>query len=311
MKTLEVTTISDIRLQTNRQNSLSSTGPVTVAGKQKSRWNALRHGLLAKEVVIPVGDLPESKQEFSKLLKSLQIDLSPIGTVEEMLVERIAISYWRLSRCVRAETGEIGKASTGKTHEFYRSMTEEVETIRDRIYDEHKFSSYRKSSFGLMHVIKHLEQLKDKLELTKDLDDDEFVKLTSIYGKNQNSLPFTLKLVAFIGKEQASKAHAESNNGKRPKKDRSLKFMLELIADEIGRCQKHLEQISEIEDDRLHSKIRSASIPPSETIEKLLRYESAIERQLYKALDQLERLQRRRKGEFVPPPAQLGVTLET
>jgi hypothetical protein len=40
---------------------------------------------------------------------------------------------------------------------------------------------------------------------------------------------------------------------------------------------------------------------------KLLRYEPAIERQLYRALAQLERLQRQRGGEPVPPPLQIEV----
>ena len=35
---------------------------------------------------------------------------------------------------------------------------------------------------------------------------------------------------------------------------------------------------------------------------KLLRYEAHLDRQLYRAMDQLERLQRQRRGEKVPPP---------
>jgi hypothetical protein len=35
-----------------------------------------------------------------------------------------------------------------------------------------------------------------------------------------------------------------------------------------------------------------------------------LQRQLYKAMDQLERVQRRRQGEFVPPPVNARVLLE-
>jgi hypothetical protein len=42
---------------------------------------------------------------------------------------------------------------------------------------------------------------------------------------------------------------------------------------------------------------------------KLSRYEAAIERSLYKALHELERLQARRAGQDVPPPAALDVTV--
>ncbi len=47
---------------------------------------------------------------------------------------------------------------------------------------------------------------------------------------------------------------------------------------------------------------RSFSLPPAEAADKLLRYEAHLDRQLYRAMDQLERLQRQRRGENVPPP---------
>ena len=42
-------------------------------------------------------------------------------------------------------------------------------------------------------------------------------------------------------------------------------------------------------------------------MDNFLRYETAIERQLYKAINQLERLQRMRTGDHVPPPVQVDV----
>jgi fibronectin type 3 domain-containing protein len=43
--------ISLQRLQSNRRNALRSTGPKTEDGKQRSRVNAVRHGLTAETVV--------------------------------------------------------------------------------------------------------------------------------------------------------------------------------------------------------------------------------------------------------------------
>ena|SRR3989442_9356069 len=54
---------------------------------------------------------------------------------------------------------------------------------------------------------------------------------------------------------------------------------------------------------------RSFSLPPADATDKLLRYEAHLDRQLYRAMDQLERLQRQRKGEKVPPPP-LNINLE-
>ena len=49
-------------------------------------------------------------------------------------------------------------------------------------------------------------------------------------------------------------------------------------------------------------------MPRSDTLDKLLRYDAANERNLGRALDRLERMQRRRKGEQLPPPVSVRLT---
>jgi hypothetical protein len=49
-------------------------------------------------------------------------------------------------------------------------------------------------------------------------------------------------------------------------------------------------------------------IPHPEVIDRLLRAEAATERSLNRAIDRLERLQRQRKGRFVPPPVSVRLT---
>ena len=52
------------------------------------------------------------------------------------------------------------------------------------------------------------------------------------------------------------------------------------------------------------------SIPEQRAQSNLLAYENSIERQLYRALNQLERIQRQRLGELIPAPAALDVTVD-
>jgi hypothetical protein len=40
--------------------------------------------------------LGRSKKQFTRLQSSLEQDLEPVGTLEEILVEKIAQEYWRL-----------------------------------------------------------------------------------------------------------------------------------------------------------------------------------------------------------------------
>jgi hypothetical protein len=54
---------------------------------------------------------------------------------------------------------------------------------------------------------------------------------------------------------------------------------------------------------------RDASLLPAQpVVDKILRYETSLERQLYRAMNQLERLQRLRNGERVPPPLAVQVS---
>ena len=84
----------------NRANALHSTGPRTQNGKDLVRFNAFRHGLLAQDVVLP----GEDGDAFEDLLNQVRANLSPVGPIEEFLVNRVANAMWRLKRLARAET---------------------------------------------------------------------------------------------------------------------------------------------------------------------------------------------------------------
>lgn len=82
-----------------------ATGPRTKAGKRRSSRNALKSGIFS-------GALPmfESPVEYKSLLDGLQEDLQSQGTLETVLVEKLAIVTWRERRLVEAENAEIEKS---------------------------------------------------------------------------------------------------------------------------------------------------------------------------------------------------------
>jgi len=101
------------KVEANRRNARLSTGPRTEHGKRAVARNAIKHGLLAREVVITAGDGEEDLQEFDTLLDRLWQEYEPVGVLEETLVQRIATCLWRLARVLRAENGEIRLGSHG------------------------------------------------------------------------------------------------------------------------------------------------------------------------------------------------------
>jgi len=92
---------SQKQIVANRQNALKSTGPKSVQGKITSKQNAITHGLLAKEILLASETSEESRVEYKQLLENLQQSFEPVGSIEEMLVELVAVAYWRLASGVR------------------------------------------------------------------------------------------------------------------------------------------------------------------------------------------------------------------
>src|SRR5215472_12668189 len=93
--------ISLQRLEANRRNALRSTGPRTEDGKQRSRCNAVRHGLTAETVV---GAL-EDAEDYKAFEAAIIADYEAQSAVERELVLRLASILWRLRRATTMETG--------------------------------------------------------------------------------------------------------------------------------------------------------------------------------------------------------------
>jgi len=83
----------------NRTNALKSTGPKTKKGKAIASQNSLRHGLLSQELILK----DENSEDFDCLRKNLYLSLNPVGTLEEVLVEKIVSAAWRFRRLIKVE----------------------------------------------------------------------------------------------------------------------------------------------------------------------------------------------------------------
>jgi hypothetical protein len=90
--------VSEQQLIANRENAKLG-GVKTAAGKAIVKYNAVKHGLTAKEVVVRSED-PEG---YTQLLDNLNAECAPQGEIETQLVCRIAFCIWRLKRGARME----------------------------------------------------------------------------------------------------------------------------------------------------------------------------------------------------------------
>jgi hypothetical protein len=131
---------SEKQVQANRRNALNSTGPRSAEGKQRSRLNAVKHGLLSEFLLLP-GEDPAALDELSAELRA---ELAPVGEQEELLVERMIGAAWRLRRLVKVETGIFAAhisrqrvtTARGKAAQYETSVLTELRTSGVRITDE-------------------------------------------------------------------------------------------------------------------------------------------------------------------------------
>lgn len=94
--------VSQKQLEANRENAKLG-GVKTDEGKAISKHNALKHGLLSKEVLF-AGEDEEGLLELEKRLRS---ELKPATELELLLVDRMAANFWRLKRALGMEWGDV------------------------------------------------------------------------------------------------------------------------------------------------------------------------------------------------------------
>jgi hypothetical protein len=133
---------SDKQAKANRRNALKSTGPKTPEGKAAVRHNALGHGLLSRDILLP----GEDEAALMELGERLRDELQPLGALESLLVERIISSTWRLQRLGRVEAGifawelygELAERANQEARTYESNLLLDGPSPYETITDEHK-----------------------------------------------------------------------------------------------------------------------------------------------------------------------------
>jgi hypothetical protein len=116
------------QIEANRRNARKSTGPITEEGKQRSRCNAVRHGLMAETVIGALEDA-EAYKAFEAIIIA---DYDAQSAVERELVLRLVSLLWRLRRATTMETG-LFEIQAGHLSDF-RQAREVLLTSQEVVY---------------------------------------------------------------------------------------------------------------------------------------------------------------------------------
>lgn len=94
------------QIAANQRNAQLSTGPATPEGLERTKYNATRHGLTSKQIVLAT----ESADEYDEFRAGLIAGHQPQGPMESYWVDEIAAAMWRLRRARKYEAVALQNA---------------------------------------------------------------------------------------------------------------------------------------------------------------------------------------------------------
>jgi len=96
---------SEARIAAHRANALNlkATGPKSSEGKERSRYNAFKHGMTGQGVALPAEDVARIERQFS----GFEAQVRPVSEAGEALVRLAAMLSVRVERCVVQEAAAI------------------------------------------------------------------------------------------------------------------------------------------------------------------------------------------------------------
>ena len=288
-----------------------STGPRTLRGKKRSSKNALKHGIFSKVAVLT----SESRADYKELLGGLQDYWQPEGKMEELLVDKLAVLFWRYKRVTQAETAEIERVAEFLEQSEWTRQLKAADTCEDLASFSKGMLYHASNPHVIERVVELLEGLRDQIKVRGlDLDKDKDL-LIKIYGSpvdGEIRSEFFLRyavLVLELQKDSKTK-DSKANDEWVLRPEDSSRLALRAVDKEIKMLKQLQKSCEEEEEKKLEYAEKAAVIPPEGTMVRLMRYEASLERSIDRTLIQLERFQRMRAGQAVPPPLKVEVTRE-
>jgi hypothetical protein len=325
---------SPAQIEANRDNAAHSTGPKSPGGKARSSRNAVRHGLRSELPVLPGEQAGDWHRHREGVLRSL----APVGTLEQELAERVALCLWRLRRVAAFETATATALIEGVEDDTRRQMEGEGVPLgepgdaRALSKVERKLAAVREEltdgdgglaalegilrggddavpvdGWAARTIFEWANEILPEGKYVELDDDDRFLIRLGVpvdeLDENWVWAGWTAGVVCKgltnMGVPDNLRERLVTEGQRFVARKRQETSALEKQAQTLRRRVRVLEQ----------RKRQQRVLPDESTMNKVMRYEAHVSRQMLQALHTLERLQAARAGADVPPPAALDVTL--
>ena len=172
--------ISQKQLEANQTNAKKSTGPTSPKGKNRSRMNALRHGLSGHTVLLSTEDMAA----YQKFSTALATSLGAETPLELQFAQTIADNQWRINRVKTIEDGmlALGHFEDAGDFETDNPETHTALTAARAFRDDPKsFVSLslceQRLHSSLRNALKQLQDLQDRRRRQHTADLENAVRL--------------------------------------------------------------------------------------------------------------------------------------
>lgn len=292
----------------NRKNAQLSTGAVTETGKAIVSRNAVRHGIFTKDLVINTGDGKEDVSEYQEILDNLEKSMNPSGQMEYLLMEKIAVDFWRMKRVIRFETGSIRTYLDMALYEFYGKAdydgskdNKTNEELDKEISHQKECIDWNKQYIKCLKkgVVQFDKPQWSNDDLTSEIEEDldlviEKLKYDILDEQTREmfdngQMSFEFKRKTLLDNDYDDKKLSEA--------------LVDIFDEQNAGCNK---KIVEFEAEKIRVRCRAEinlhklSLPASEDSEKVMRYERSLQKSIMQNLLLLKRLQAERHAPPTP-----------
>ncbi len=272
-----------------------ATGPRTAAGKRRSRMNAIKHGLFSKHLLLD----GEDPAEYEKLHRDLRDDWQPVGRSMDLEVERLASLYWRQRRSPTAEAAFISR-SPGFVGTAGRTDLPSQDMLRVCLKDG---STPVNAKVALLqYTLNELNEVSENLSKRGFDFIEDLGKLEGIYGNFLDGTGWTHceKIVTLLlqscDRQRTKCKSAEATD-----------FVGEAIEAIRAEMIRFVQLISEEKSKDVMYTSFAALVPSQCDLDRVIRWESHLSREIDRSISRLERMQRARRSRS----PSIGVDLES
>ncbi len=224
-------------------------------------------------------------------------------------MDRIASCQWRLRRAQLAEVGEIRRVADSavmdaldSTVDRYELSMEKKEMGPPSVVGGSSERELAKTTHGIAHIQIVLDRMSGLVEDQGTLTKNQLTVVATIYGRRVGGFAVFLSNIAAMSTRGLQAKDDEEPDGKEPDTRRDIlspgvgnELLLAWIDAEIARLRNEAGLVIEREGLELHATVLSRQLPSDKVLEKIGRYETTIERQMYRTLKELQGLQAARR----------------